>query len=307
MFKQYLKKEGAALTVLARYLLTKKIDDRLLTIDLLSDEFGYSVGYISKAFKLIEEQEAITLNKRGCNGTFIAFIDYEKLIGISDFDKLVCAMPLPYTKQYEGLASGLKQQIKKIPFYFAHMRGASIRAECLIAGIYDVAIMSKLTAAQFIKQGELQIAMELGPHSYVSEHRLICRKGNNLAIKRVAIDPTSPDQVLLTKMYFAEQNDIEFISVPYNEALQMIYKGEIDASIHNMFDVQLLTSLNLIDVSLVDNSQMTFQGCENAATAVLVIRNDAAHVKAILHYLIDKEQLLAHQTQVISGDIIPSY
>ena len=55
-------------------------------------------------------------------------------------------MPLPYTRLYEGLASGLKAQFDGIPFYYAHMRGADIRVECLLNGVYDMAVVSRLAA-----------------------------------------------------------------------------------------------------------------------------------------------------------------
>ena len=53
---------------------------------------------------------------------------------------------LAYTRLYEGLASGLKAQFDGIPFYYAHMRGADIRVECLLNGVYDMAVVSRLAA-----------------------------------------------------------------------------------------------------------------------------------------------------------------
>ncbi len=80
---------------------------------------------------------------------------------------------LPYTRLYEGLASGLKAQFDGIPFYYAHMRGADIRVECLLNGVYDMAVVSRLAAESYLTQKGLCLALELGPHTYVGEHQLI--------------------------------------------------------------------------------------------------------------------------------------
>lgn len=39
-----------------------------------------------------------------------------------------------------------------IPFYYAHMRGADIRVECLLNGVYDMAVVSRLAAESYLTQ-----------------------------------------------------------------------------------------------------------------------------------------------------------
>ncbi len=101
------------------------------------------------------------------------------------------------------LASGLKAQFDGIPFYYAHMRGADIRVECLLNGVYDMAVVSRLAAESYLTQKGLCLALELGPHTYVGEHQLICRKGESANVKRVGLDNRSADQKIMTDVFLA--------------------------------------------------------------------------------------------------------
>ncbi|ETJ40219.1 hypothetical protein Q604_UNBC05879G0001, partial [human gut metagenome] len=75
----------------------------------------------------LESSGAIRIERRGRNGSYLVEMDNKALLSHVDINNVVCAMPLPYTRLYEGLASGLKAQFDGIPFYYAHMRGADIR------------------------------------------------------------------------------------------------------------------------------------------------------------------------------------
>lgn len=301
MKNKFLKKNGSLIIHMSRYLLTVKLGERLRTIDELSTQLECSVGSVTSAIKAIEVEGAVTLDRKGRNGTFISYLDYRQLVLLAELGNVVCAMPLPYTKQYEGLASGLKKQITTIPFYFAHMRGATVRAECLANGIYDIAIMSRLAAEQYVESGELEIAVDLGPHSYVSEHRLICREGQFKNIKRIGVDPSSPDQKLLTEAYFRGQ-DIDIVDTPYNECLEQIANNVIDAAIWYFTDNKLLHEMNLEDVWINQVSD-----CEKASIAVLTVSKKAKHIKTMLDHFLDIKALLKHQKNVVAGKIVPMY
>lgn len=100
-----------------------------------------SVGLTQAALKTLESSGAIRIERRGRNGSYLVEMDNKALLSHVDINNVVCAMPLPYTRLYEGLASGLKAQFDGIPFYYAHMRGADIRVECLLNGVYDMAVV----------------------------------------------------------------------------------------------------------------------------------------------------------------------
>lgn len=191
MRRTFIKKEGVVITTLARYLLGEKCGNRLKTIDELANECRSSVGLTQAALKTLESSGAIRIERRGRNGSYLVEMDNKALLTHVDINNVVCAMPLPYTRLYEGLASGLKAQFDGIPFYYAHMRGADIRVECLLNGVYDMAVVSRLAAESYLTQKGLCLALELGPHTYVGEHQLICRKGESANVKRVGLDNRS--------------------------------------------------------------------------------------------------------------------
>ena len=82
------------------------------------------------------------------------------------------------------------------------MRGADIRVECLLNGVYDMAVVSRLAAESYLTQKGLCLALELGPHTYVGEHQLICRKGESANVKRVGLDNRSADQKIMTDFLY---------------------------------------------------------------------------------------------------------
>lgn len=301
MRRSFIKKEGVAQSSLARYLLGQCCGNRLKTIDELATECQFSVGLIQAALKTLEKAGAITVERRGRNGSYLVSMNNKTLLTFADIGTVVCAMPLPYTRLYEGLASGLKAQFDGIPFYYAHMRGSDVRVECLLNGVYDLAVVSRLAAQSYLDQGELFIGLELGPHTYVSEHKLICRADERNNIKRVGQDPRSADQRIMTDMHFSGQA-VERHDVPYHECLYRIAKGEIDAVIWNVTNEVDLQSLGLVAEPLSSNPCFLL-----ASEAVVLTRVDDIPVQQLLQTVVNKNALLAHQQSVLQGEQEPSY
>lgn len=300
MRRTFIKKEGVVITTLARYLLGEKCGNRLKTIDELATECRSSVGLTQAALKTLESSGAIRIERRGRNGSYLVEMDNKALLSHVDINNVVCAMPLPYTRLYEGLASGLKAQFDGIPFYYAHMRGADIRVECLLNGVYDMAVVSRLAAESYLTQKGLCLALELGPHTYVGEHQLICRKGESANVKRVGLDNRSADQKIMTDVFLAVVMWNESIS--YHESLQRIVKGDVDAVIWNVVAENELTMLGLEATPLTDDPRFL-----QATEAVVLTRVDDYPMQQLLRAVVDKHALLAHQQRVVSGEQEPSY
>jgi hypothetical protein len=299
MSRTFVKKEGMALVYLARYLLGEQPSNRLKTIDELSTDFTLSVGVVQNALKVLESNHCMALERRGRNGTLLKWLDYQALLQQADIGNLVCAMPLPYTRLYEGLASGLKIQFGSIPLYYAHMRGADVRIECLIDGVYDMALVSRLAAEDSLQQGKIRILLTLGSGSYVHGHQMICQREKQQKIRRVGLDPRSPDQRLLTDLFF-QQQPIERVEIPYHECLQRIEKGDIDAAIWNT-SRQVLGE-QLVAIELHDNPNYLL-----ASEAVLLARSDDRLIQQLTERLLNRQALLQHQQDVENGKIEPSY
>ncbi len=299
MRRTFIKKEGVVITTLARYLLGEKCGNRLKTIDELATECRSSVGLTQAALKTLESSGAIRIERRGRNGSYLVEMDNKALLSHVDINNVVCAMPLPYTRLYEGLASGLKAQFDGIPFYYAHMRGADIRVECLLNGVYDMAVVSRLAAESYLTQKGLCLALELGPHTYVGEHQLICRKGESANVKRVGLDNRSADQKIMTDVFFGD-SDVERVDLSYHESLQRIVKGDVDAVIWNVVAENELTMLGLEATPLTDDPRFL-----QATEAVVLTRVDDYPMQQLLRAVVDKHALLAHQQRVVVGNRNP--
>ena len=178
------------------------------------------------------------------------------------------------------------------------MRGADIRAECLKAGTYDIAIMSKL-AAQTYSEGFVT-AIDLGPNSYSHEHRLIYRRGEYDNISKIGVDQDSPDQKILTEMAF-KQKSVEIVEINYADSLEKILHGEIDAV------VWLPEAIDMEKYGLAEQSLDHIPQCALASEAVMLVSGNAPHISTLLRRLINIPELLKHQQQVVRGEVTPCY
>ncbi|WED26276.1 hypothetical protein L3V77_14880 [Vibrio sp. DW001] len=303
MSDKFLMKKGTAVRNIARHLLKEEVGNRLEKVSTLAELYGVSVGYATKAIHLIESEEAVFLHKQGRNGTFITQMNYKKLLQLADIGNVVCAMPLPYTKHYEGLAGGLKKQITSFPFYFAHMRGAGVRAECLANMTYQMAIMSKLSALSLEDKRELKIVLSLGTESYTQRHLFITKENapqNDNKPLRIGVDSDSPDQILLTNAYFKDK-EIEVISVPYNECLNAIETGFIDGSIWCPSNISDLSAKGLTHITL------DIPECAQASEVAICINTKSEYLEKLISMQINTQELLEYQQKVIAGKLIPSY
>lgn len=297
-------KNGIAVMKLSREILTLQVGDRLNTIAEYSENFETARGTVQQAIKFLEQSNAIKLEPRGHLGTFVTFVDYKVLWEFTGFGTIVGGMPLPYSKKYEGFATGLYKAAKDndIPFSLAYMRGASERLKALKGDRYDFAVISKLAANYIIKgKMDLDIAIEFGNYTYVNNHVVIFGNSYKSHIEegmKIGIDKSSIDHFVLT-LKQCEGLKVEFINLAYNQIIAKVVSKEIDAAVWNIDDI-LDKKLNVkyipIDSSDVEDTE-----------AVIVVNRCNYGIKNILKYYINREVVLDCQTKVIKGLMIPNY
>ncbi|MBH3288094.1 hypothetical protein I5N21_20755 [Serratia marcescens] len=299
---KFIKKEGLSLSCLAMYLLGCQSGERLKTIGELARDNALSIGLMQAALKTLENAGCITVQRSGRNGSFLTHVDYRSLLDYANISRVVCAMPLPYTREYEGLASGLKREFSDVPFYFAHMRGADIRVECLRNGIYDLAVVSRLAAEEYVSRPEngVKIAATLGEHSWVS-HQIIRRRGDHGAVRRVGVDCRSMDQKLLTDMIY-DPAAVARVEIPYHDCLSRLENGTIDAVVWNVENRQVLARYGLEAVPLEGDQRVVL-----ATEATILIRSDDRSTGKLLDTFVDTHRVRQHQRAVVSEEIEPSY
>ena len=307
--RKLMSKNGQMAMFLAREFINYNEGDRIRTIGEYASSFSTGRGTVQSAMKFLDEEKAVKLESRGHLGTFIRSIDYKKLWRISDFGVIMGVMPLPYSKRYEGLATGLYKAFEKadIPFSLAFMRGAEQRIQALGMGRYDFTITSKLAAIhekmRFPYIEELHV---FGPGSYVGNHIILFKDDHVKEIEdgmRVGIDTTSPDQFLLTR-HECEGKNVEYVETSYGQIVEKLRTNEIDAAVWSEdeikekdldFDMQPLKNPRTIEANKCDTM------------AAMVIDKGNAELKSIIKRLINLEDIEKIQKLVVEKQIIPMY
>lgn len=299
-----LSKSGIATQRVARVLCSVQVGDRIPTVDELVSTCGVVRGNVQKALRNLKDLGAVQLEAHGQNGTILLSIDYLLIASACGIDHLVGVMPLPYTGRYEGLATGLFTLMGRASMrsYISFMRGSEIRVRSLLDGSADYCVMSSLAFRDCIGRGfPIVAALDCGPNSYVGRHVLLMKKGRRARgpIKKVGIDETSADQMLLTKKYFSGK-DVEFVPTQYTQIVGLLKSGEIDVGIWNEDDLHL-NEEGLCAEPLGWSGTLPLGDTQ----AIVAVRNDDFLTMRLIREQIDVDELLSIQQKVMRG-ILPA-
>lgn len=302
--QKLMSKNGLACIKLAKNLIKIPIGGRLPTVNDLSAENEIPVGTVHNALKTLIDSDAVKIVSKGHMGSYLVDKDIKKLLHLIGVRYLFGAMPLPYTRRYEGLASGLISQMENsydIPVNLAYMRGSKTRIVMLTSGRYDFAIVSKVAAEEYIKQyNDVSIVIDFGPYSYTSQHVIMFHDKNIKEIKdgmKIGVDRSSIDQLKMTEKA-CEGKNVEFVEVQYSRIIENVIDGSIDATVMNIDEA--------IDKKMDVNYVPIDVGLENT-TAVLVVDSNRSEIIDLINAILDKKQVLAIQKHVLDGKIQPSY
>ncbi|MGL5956584.1 MAG: YhfZ family protein [Brevinema sp.] len=249
-------------------------NSRLPSIKSIAHLLKMSVGMVQKVFAEFEENQTISLSKRGVQGTFLQEKNIEKLYQINQQAPIFGTLPLPYTLRYERLTESIEQQIQHIlPCYFMHTKGAVSRLKLLISGKADFGIVSKFS---FLNNYDptLEILYEYGAHSYLEKHVIVTRVGEKIQKGMcIGFDPYSFDQTFLVSNIFSKQ-DFSFSHINYHSLIDKLTKKEIDITILN-FDEDRVKALYPIDILFNNYPQ-------EMTEAVLVSQTDNFKIKHLI-------------------------
>ena len=300
-----MQKIGLMASNLSNEFIQLDVDDRIPTVAFLSEKYETARGTVQSAIKLLQDYDAIKLESRGHLGTFITYIDYLKLLEVAGIKSLVGVMPLPYSKRYEGLATGIFNTLndRKLAVNLAFMRGANHRLKALLDGRYDFAVTSRLTAEYYIKNNEpIEIVSTFGDFSYVNEHVLVVSKDYKEDIKdgmKIGIDRSSIDQSVLTISYF-EDYEVEYVDMSYNSFKAAIKNNEVDAVIWNRDDIDEEDDVKVLKISKEDIGISDTE-------AVIITDNKNAILLRLFSKNLDRKEVLRYQREVLEGLIMPNY
>jgi hypothetical protein len=298
-----LTRAGIASIELAKRLLVLAPGSRLMTVAEYAREFHTGVGTVQRAFSILESEGAIRLEPRGRLGTYLAEVDRPELWRASQEGMMIGLMPLPYTRLYEGLATGLRASLEEmnVPFSIGFMSGAENRLRALGAGSH-FAVMSRLayTRAREKHKG-LASPVDLGPDTFVEGHKLVWAGRRRKSNPRIGIDLASLDQVELARREFGA--DADYIDVPYLQVLERLRGREFDVTV---WATDALTEVS--DLLVTDfKSPAALEALELNTTAVLATARADSMVAHFLAAELDADRVRQVQRAVVAGERVPRY
>ncbi len=306
---RFLTRNGLAARQLAVLLLHHEPDTRLPRVRDFAEELGCGNGTIQAALRLLEESGAISTTARGHLGTFLVHSDRAVLWRLSGLGTLLAAMPLPYSRRYEGLATGLRSAFEDAgaPFAITFMRGAGARTAALLEGKVDLVVLSRFAADQLIAEHPVELVADLGPATYVGAHGMLVRHGADLDAPglRVAVDHASEDLRMLVERVFAGREDVEWREASYMQLGDLFARNEVDATVWNLDEAQDRLGIGVDVLPLGD--EVTRELALRNSTAAVIGRSEGADALAAVRDSLDLSLVTRLQSEVLRGERVPSY
>ena len=295
---------GKVVVSIANQFLCLEEGNKIPTVSDLQKINDCSRGTIQNAISTLRKINAIKIETHGQSGTILTYKNTKLLLQIIGINNIVGCMPLPYSKRYEGLATGLVTTIENnytIKSSLAFVRGSRSRIEMLLSGRYDYAIISLLAAKQFIKENkDIAIVKELGIGTYTGDHVIIFHDEKETKIRdgmKVGVDISSIDQSKLTDIV-CKGIKVKKIHLSYTNILKTITLGNIDCAIWNKDEI--FDKYSNINYQTINKNK-------DDTIAVIVADKKRDTFINFLEKAIDENIVTNKQKEVMEGSLIPTY
>lgn len=306
MSNELYQKTGIAVNRLAQDLLTRKKGDRIPSISEYQEKFGVSRGTVQNSLNYLKERQAVSLVSRGHMGTFIESLDYPRLQECSFNKEILGSMPLPYSLCYRGLATALFQVMSPYAFNLVYARGSGSRIKLLMSDVCQFSVCSLYAAEEAVRaNGDIEIALDLGPGTYLTRHMLIFRdpeKKNIESGMRVAYDRDSMDHRHLTELMVSGVPGVILTEMKAHQTVKAIQTGQVDAGIWNLDDIleSGYTDLNMVPIPI------TAETAKYSSAAFVVSRSNQ-EIAQLLRQTIRPDMVRQIQQAVRDGRIDADY
>ncbi|WP_277631170.1 GntR family transcriptional regulator YhfZ [Atopococcus tabaci] len=306
MAKSFYQKTGIAIEQIASDLFLLEVGDRIPNVSTFQEKYALARGTVQNALRYLKEEQAIETISKGHLGTFLVHVDHGKLQHFANADQLKGTMPLPYSKLYEGLATGVYLLFKKqrIKLSMAYIRGSEERIQAVREGVYDFAVTSRFAAENVIQNHpELVIVKAFGKESYLSRHVLLLAEGNTEIQDgmRIGIDSDSLDHSVLTKTLVKDKR-VELVEMPSNQLIYALREKQIDAGIWNYDEIE---DKQVGDLHYKDIEEEQYH--QAMSEAVVICRADRKMICSICEKYLSTEKIREIQRMIKEGAMTPRY
>ena len=300
------RRQALAAALVARRLLSIPEGERIPTIAELAAEAGTGTGTVQAALKLLTEDGALELSRRGHLGTVLVRRDLGRLWGATSAGPVIGILPLPGSIEFSGLATAISAAFRQaeVPLSLAFRLGSRSRLEFLTSGAADF-IACSLAFAQTLDPERFAL-LDLGPATYYTRNSVcvVTRAGEEPDPHgRVAVDRLSHDHEARTK---AEFPDAELIQCAYPQIPSAVLRGEVDAAVWHR------TSASPIEIAsglaIHETSRPVPEQSEELSHAVLVTLADSdSPAKALLDEVIDPAEAARIAADVVAQKRVPEF
>ncbi len=300
------QKIGLTVSRMAQDLMRRVEGERIPSISEYMERFQVSRGTVQNSLGYLKEKQAVVLASRGRLGTYIERLDYHRLQDCSLTKELLGSMPLPYSRTYQGLATALYNALSPFSVNLVYARGSEDRLQLVDSGVCQFAACSRYAAEQAIQdRANIEIAVDLGPGTYLSRHVLVLRDPEATGIEpgmRVAYDHTSLDQRRITEGITRNVEGIQLVELRAHQTVNAIRNNVIDAGVWNLDEIMDSGYENL---HMVDLDRTTYT--DAFSTAVLVVRQGEESLCQLLRRYIDLPRVRKIQNDVRAGKLKADY
>lgn len=291
-----------AVQALARAALAIPIGGQVPTTVELARVARTGTGTVQTALRQLEEAGAVSISAHGSFGRRLVSRDLGALWKASGRGIFTGVMPLPESREFAGLATGLTAAAEQrgVPLQMLFRQGSKVRLKFLDSERVDFTVVS----ASVAHSQELQTAsLTLGPHTYYRKNSVVVITAAGAARgepDRVPVDRNSKDHVDLTMREFPEA---ELVDAPYPFIPELVVRGDFPAAVwHQSNSSPLLVATGLSTHPLRHPSPNSSEALDRAA---LVWRSKDAAVSLIISEFFEPSFLEKVQREVMQGVRIP--
>lgn len=292
---------------IAKQLLTREPGDTILRVQEYAAQLDASTGTVHAALGYLQDSEAVSLEGRGRLGTVVHELNYPLLWTLALGRSFVGAMPLPYTKRFEGLATGIREQFDhcSLALDVRFLRGSSNRLQGLASHHFDWVLLSRFAAESASVHGfTVETVMMLGQGTYTVDHVLIGRPPVTELRDglRIGIDRRSSDHSWVVRTV-CRGLKVEFVDIDYSQGIDLLESQTIDVTVWTHEDVP--ASSDKFNIIALDPRA----GFDLAplSEAVLVVDKGNKAAIHILKAVLDAEKLRSSQQEIVNLSRLPTY
>jgi hypothetical protein len=303
-----LSKQGLVVTELARTLLAAAPGKRSGRVQEYAEQFQVSVGTVQAALEYIQASGAARLEARGRLGTYVSELNYPLLWSLALHRPIIGAMPLPYSRRFEGLATGIRSlfALQPIDLDLRFMRGAAQRLQGLASYECDWALVSRFAAETASAHGfVVETVMLLGSETYMANHVLLLRAPNATGLQdgmRIGVDFQSTDHVYVVRAV-SRGKQVDLVEIEYSHGLRLVNSGAIDATVWSQEDIPL----DLDTLTVIPLDPRTDPAIARLGEGAIVVNQGNRAMAHVLNVVLDRDKLLRTQQEVVQQVRLPAY